>query len=439
MDFQYSLDATSLTTGTWIDVDALDFVAPVTAGTVGALDGNAAANRTAKSAAVTSLSIASNAIFYVRWVDFNATGADDGLAIDELTLQAGSVTNGAPTLTAGGSATYAGVPVVIDNTITITDDGPTLVGATASITAGFVPADDRLLFTNANGITGAYNATSGILTLSGSATLANYQAALRSIQYNNVNANPAASSRTISWQVNDGSATNNLSAPVTSTVTITDASNAPLGVASVTSLASGVKVQFSRAVDVSKINLYDQGNTLGASDVTLVGTNTGPVRGSLIFNADNKGFTFIKTGMLVPTGTGAAPGTLEPDTYTLTLRSNTTNGFSDTAGNALRDASGSAAGDYITTFTVASRASNTLTISVPDFARGFSQTVNLPNSVTSGLPVVLSNGNNVSGVDFVLNYNPALLSITGFTSTITGATVSVNIATRASLACRLPR
>ena len=33
MDFQYSLDATSLTTGTWVDVDALDFSTPNTAAT----------------------------------------------------------------------------------------------------------------------------------------------------------------------------------------------------------------------------------------------------------------------------------------------------------------------------------------------------------------------------------------------------------------------
>ena len=45
LDFQYSTDATSLTTGTWIDVDALDFTS--TAGTtVGATDVNSAANRT---------------------------------------------------------------------------------------------------------------------------------------------------------------------------------------------------------------------------------------------------------------------------------------------------------------------------------------------------------------------------------------------------------
>ncbi len=86
MDFQYSLDATSLTTGTWIDVNALDFVAPVTAGTVGALDGNAAANRSAVSGVINGLNIAAGATIWIRWNDFNASGADDGLAIDDLSI-----------------------------------------------------------------------------------------------------------------------------------------------------------------------------------------------------------------------------------------------------------------------------------------------------------------------------------------------------------------
>jgi hypothetical protein len=35
LDFQYSLNATSLTTGTWLNDDNLDFIAPLTSGTVG--------------------------------------------------------------------------------------------------------------------------------------------------------------------------------------------------------------------------------------------------------------------------------------------------------------------------------------------------------------------------------------------------------------------
>jgi uncharacterized protein len=85
IDFQYSLDASSLTTGAWIDVDALDFTSPTTTGTVGLLDGNAA-NRTAISTAITGLSIPPGATVWIRWNSFDATGADDGLAIDNFSL-----------------------------------------------------------------------------------------------------------------------------------------------------------------------------------------------------------------------------------------------------------------------------------------------------------------------------------------------------------------
>jgi uncharacterized repeat protein (TIGR01451 family) len=87
MDFQYSLNATDLTTGTWTDVNALDFTNPIkTAGTAGALDGNAAANRTAVSSSIASLSIANGATFWIRWNDLNASGADDSLAVDDFSL-----------------------------------------------------------------------------------------------------------------------------------------------------------------------------------------------------------------------------------------------------------------------------------------------------------------------------------------------------------------
>ncbi|MBM3128547.1 MAG: hypothetical protein FJ009_07965 [Chloroflexi bacterium] len=86
LDFQLSADATSLTTGTWNDYDALDFSSPVTSGATGALDGNAPANRTAISYAIGGLSIANGATFWIRWLDLNASGADDGLAIDDFHL-----------------------------------------------------------------------------------------------------------------------------------------------------------------------------------------------------------------------------------------------------------------------------------------------------------------------------------------------------------------
>jgi hypothetical protein len=86
LDFQYSTNATSLTTGTWVDFDALDFVAPTTTGTFGAIDGNAEENRARISATISSVSIADGATFWIRWSDYDATNADDGLAVDDFKI-----------------------------------------------------------------------------------------------------------------------------------------------------------------------------------------------------------------------------------------------------------------------------------------------------------------------------------------------------------------
>lgn len=87
LDFQYSTNATSLTTGTWTDVNTLDFTAPVTTGTVGSLNGNLTANRLSISSTFT-ITIAESANFWIRWSDFNPSGSDDGLAIDDLSITA---------------------------------------------------------------------------------------------------------------------------------------------------------------------------------------------------------------------------------------------------------------------------------------------------------------------------------------------------------------
>ena len=84
-NFEYSTNATDLVTGTWTNVAALNFVTPDTA-TAGAKNGNAAADRTALSSTISSLSIANGATFWIRWTDVDATGADDGLSVDDFSL-----------------------------------------------------------------------------------------------------------------------------------------------------------------------------------------------------------------------------------------------------------------------------------------------------------------------------------------------------------------
>ena len=90
INFEYSLNATDLTTGTWTGVAALNFVTPdttgATGGTASARDGNAAGFRTARSSTIPALSIANGATFWIRWTDIDASSADDGLAVDDFSL-----------------------------------------------------------------------------------------------------------------------------------------------------------------------------------------------------------------------------------------------------------------------------------------------------------------------------------------------------------------
>ena len=86
--------------------------------------------------------------------------------------------------------------------MTLTDPGgPNLTGATVSLTTNFNPAQDRLQFTNKNGISGSYDATIGILSLSGSASAATYQAALRSVTYSNNSQNPSTAVRSVQFSI----------------------------------------------------------------------------------------------------------------------------------------------------------------------------------------------------------------------------------------------
>jgi uncharacterized protein len=85
MNFEISTNATDLSTGTYTNVAALNFVTPDTV-TTGAKNGNAAGDRTALSSTITGLSIPNGATFFIRWNDQDASGADDGLAVDDFSI-----------------------------------------------------------------------------------------------------------------------------------------------------------------------------------------------------------------------------------------------------------------------------------------------------------------------------------------------------------------
>jgi len=108
----------------------------------------------------------------------------------------------------------------ITNSITVSDlDDSNIESAVIQISSVYVNDEDELTFTDQNGITSNWNVVTGILTLSGTTTLANYQTALRSVKYLNSNCSVLLA-RTISFTINDG---DNNSNAITRTINVTNA------------------------------------------------------------------------------------------------------------------------------------------------------------------------------------------------------------------------
>ncbi len=94
--FQYSLTETTVNGVDFDGFSALNFASPITTGTIGALDGNAAANRTVIGVQkITGLNIAPGGTLFIRWVDVDTAGTDNGLGVDDFTIS----TVNAPTVT----------------------------------------------------------------------------------------------------------------------------------------------------------------------------------------------------------------------------------------------------------------------------------------------------------------------------------------------------
>jgi hypothetical protein len=181
--------------------------------------------------------ITTTATFDTGTHTFTATEIDAAPLTSAVSTPAFPVTvvHQAPAITAGGTATFGGAgPVVLDAGVTVSDvdSGNSLSGATVTISSGFTAGDTLEIGGQTSGaITdsgGTINyAFAGMtLTLSGTDTLADYRAALDKVTYSfnpsNGDATAAGTdtSRTISWQVNDGSASNGMSNIDTSTLSV---------------------------------------------------------------------------------------------------------------------------------------------------------------------------------------------------------------------------
>ncbi|KAB2933813.1 MAG: tandem-95 repeat protein [Candidatus Contendobacter sp.] len=158
-------------------------------------------------------------------VSVTVTCVDDPPAVDLNGPAAGI--DFTASFTEGGGA----VAIVDAAALTTSDlDSPNLASATVTLTnlvdtgQETLAVDPATVAPTVSAITANYNGGTGVLALTGPATLAQFQTALRSLTYNNGSANPDQTARVISVVVNDGAS----NSPVaTSTVTVNAINSAP--------------------------------------------------------------------------------------------------------------------------------------------------------------------------------------------------------------------
>ncbi|HET8883257.1 MAG TPA: choice-of-anchor D domain-containing protein [Solimonas sp.] len=171
----------------------------------------------------------------------------------------GSNATGNPPLVivSSGTASYAGTPVAIDGGLTITDtDSATLASASVAITGNLHADQDQLSFDNDGSMGNIVSSYDGYGTLSlnsagASATLAQWQTALRAVRYTNTSTAPNLVDRSIAFAVSDGTFASN-----TATRTLAllgDTSPAAISFTPLSGVARNVTVT-SNSVTVSGIN-----------------------------------------------------------------------------------------------------------------------------------------------------------------------------------------
>ena len=186
--------------------------------------------------------------------------------------------NSAGIVGSGYQATFtegAAAVAIADTDTTITDDGTTIASATVTITNH--QASD--LLSVSGGLPGgivasAYNAGTGVLTLTGSATLAQYQAALQQLRFSNSSDTPNTTDRSITVTVNDGETNSNTA---TATIHVNATNDAP---ALTGDLSATVGEGGSYVITTTDLNFSDPDDV--ASGVTF--TVSSQVNGTVLVN-----------------------------------------------------------------------------------------------------------------------------------------------------------
>jgi hypothetical protein len=314
-------------------------------------------------------------------------------------------------VTSGGSLAYTenDPATSIDSGVTVTDvDSPTIASATVTISANYVNGQDVLAFTNTGAITGSFNAATGTLTLTGVDTVANYQAALRSVTYVNTSEMPSTAMRTISFVADDGIGS---SSAATRNITVASVDDAPINTVPGAQAVNDTTTLIFSAANGNQISLADVDANGSAEQLALsVGSGKLTLSGTT-------GLTFVSgangsSSMTVQGTLANLNAALNGLTYT--PPSTLTNNSSDTLNLTTNDLGNTGAGGPQT-------ANSSVTINLTHVNRGPAESTPSAQTMNEDGTLVFSaaNGNQISTSDFDSNGASEQVTLTATNGTLT--------------------
>ncbi len=331
--------------------------------------------------------------------------------------------------------------IVIDSAISVSDiDNTTLTGATIQIhPLTYRSGEDVLSFSDQLGITGNWNSGTGVLTLSGTTSVVNYQTALRSVGYYNTSEQPDNNVRTVVFVVNDGAG---FSAASTRDINVFRVNDAPVNSVSGDGaiVPEDSVVQLLNSVHISDVDAGSGVYTVTLSVSSVAGTLSA-ITGSGVTISGSGTNTLVLSGTLLSinnyfTSTGTAPIFTAvadyngPVTFTVLTNDNGNSGN----GGALTDSDSingsiSAFADIVNdSVTVNEDTPVTFTPLSNDTFENSGRTISNINgtSITSGGSIAITGGNVTLNADGTLTFTPEnnYTGTPSFTYTVTSGGVT---------------
>ena len=199
----------------------------------------------------------------------------------------------------------------VDPAVTVSDPSPVvnITEATVAISANYQSTADVLALpagvTYPN-ITGTYNSGTGVLTLTGSTTAAEYQNALQAVTFANASNAPSPLTRTVTFTVKDAGTPSQTSAPATRDINVVPDDDDPTAV---NDAATVLEDSGANPIDVLGNDTDPDG---GPKSITAV---TQPTNGTVVITGGGTGLTYAPNANYCNT---APPAPTDDFTYTLT-------------------------------------------------------------------------------------------------------------------------